>query len=138
MCVALGLSVTYRLLLLTDDPLISVPFSRHLSMSGFEVDCADDLGVAAEKMSAQAPHGIIVLAGGTPTEDAHSLQVVRTLRVSYPAVPIIALSRKRLPLFTRELLERGANFVMLAPWSPREVGQKCAGLLSRDRAQRAS
>jgi len=104
-----------RLVLIEDDPSISVPLAEGLRRSGFEVTTAS---TAADGLSQVAYADLVLLDLGLP--DLDGIEVCRRIRASW-SVPVIVISARGDELDRVLLLESGADDYLVKPFGTREL-----------------
>jgi len=113
-----------RLLVVEDDPTISVPLREGLEREGFEVEVAPT-GAAA---LAAAPADLVLLDLGLP--DVDGPVVCRRLR-ERGAVPIIVVTARGDEIDRVMLLELGADDYVVKPFGFRELVARIRAVLRR-------
>ncbi len=113
-----------RLLLVEDDPSISVPLADGLRREGFEVEVA---ATGAQALSAP-PVDLVLLDLGLP--DLEGRVVCRELR-SASAVPIIVVTARSDEIDRVVLLELGADDYVVKPFGFRELVARIRAVLRR-------
>jgi DNA-binding response OmpR family regulator len=113
-----------RLLLVEDDPSISVPLADGLRREGFEVEVA---ATGAQALAAP-PVDLVLLDLGLP--DLEGRVVCRELR-SVSAVPIIVVTARSDEIDRVVLLELGADDYVVKPFGFRELVARIRAVLRR-------
>jgi len=116
-----------KLLLVEDDPSISVPLSEGLTREGFDVTVAST-GAAA---LASGPVDLVLLDLGLP--DLEGRVVCQQLR-SRSAVPIIVVTARGEEIDRVILLELGADDYVVKPFGFRELVARIRAVLRRTSA----
>jgi len=116
-----------KLLLVEDDPSISVPLAEGLAREGFEVVCAAN-GAAA---LAAPPVDLVLLDLGLP--DLEGSVVCQQLRAR-SAVPIIVVTARGEEIDRVILLELGADDYVVKPFGFRELVARIRAVLRRTSA----
>src|SRR5262245_7266311 len=120
-------SVTSRVLVVDDEPIVREVLARYLSRDGFDVDTAEDGEGALEAVDRERPD-LIVLDLMLPKVDG--LEVFR--RVQNGSAPAVIMLTARGEETDRIVgLELGADDYITKPFSPREVVARVRAVLRR-------
>ncbi len=123
--------MTIHVLLMEDDVLIAKLLQEIMDSEGIRVSHCKTLEHAYHLLG-QGPVDLILVDRMLGTEDG--LDLVRYARVRYPAIGIIVLSGKNLPLDRIVGLESGADDYLSKPLELREVVIRVRRLAARVRA----
>jgi two-component system alkaline phosphatase synthesis response regulator PhoP len=120
-----------KILIVDDEPSISMLIEYNLKLAGYEVRCAED-GEAVFDALAQFRPDLIVLDLMLPKMDG--LQVCRKLRAQNNLVPIIMLTAMQDLSDKIAGLDNGADDYMTKPFSPQELISRIQAILRRMQA----
>jgi DNA-binding response OmpR family regulator len=122
-----------RLLIAEDDKALGQFLRRGLEADGYKVRVALDGGAAVEAFSEELPD-LTILDLNLPVKDGeHVLDEVRLLNAELPVLVLTA----RQEVDTRvRCLDRGADDLMIKPFSLHELRARCRALLRRKREAR--
>jgi DNA-binding response OmpR family regulator len=122
-----------RLLIAEDDKALGQFLRRGLEADGYRVRLALDGGTAVEAFREDLPD-LTILDLNLPVKDGeHVLDEVRTLNADLPVMVLTA----RQEVDTRvRCLDRGADDMMIKPFSLHELRARCRALLRRKREAR--
>ena len=121
-----------RLLLVEDDPAIARTVAYALAREGLAVTHSLLLGDAHAQLFGQSrgvPFDLLVLDVGLP--DGSGLDLLRELRQSHAATPVLMLSAHGEEIDRVLGLELGADDYLPKPFSPRELAARVKALLRR-------
>ena len=117
-----------RLLVVEDDKALGQFLRRGLEADGYRVRVALDGGAAVEAFREDLPD-LTILDLNLPVKDGEQvLEEVRTLSTDLPVIVLTA--RRELDLRVR-CLDRGADDLMMKPFSLYELRARCRALLRR-------
>lgn len=121
-----------KILVVDDEPTISMLIEFNLKLAGYEVKCVSD-GEAVFDMLKPFRPDLIVLDLMLPKMDG--IQVCRELRKQSNAVPIVMLTA--LQDITDKIagLDNGADDYMTKPFSPQELISRIGAILRRTQSQ---
>jgi two-component system OmpR family response regulator len=127
---------TVRVLVVEDSPRLCESLRLGLSREGFSVDTSSD-GRAALALARRNPFDLIVLDVMLP--GISGLEVLRELRASDVAVPVLVLTARDSTEQVVEGFEAGADDYLVKPFAFEELLVRCRALLRRSygRAQSA-
>ena len=120
-------SMSDRVLIVDDEPIVRDVLQRYLARSGFDVDTAADGEQALAAMEASAP-SLVLLDLMLPGLDG--LEVFTRIRDRAPT-PVIMLTAKGEETDRVVGLEMGADDYITKPFSPREVVARVRSVLRR-------
>jgi DNA-binding response OmpR family regulator len=122
-----------RLLIAEDDKALGLFLSRGLEADGHRVRLATDGGAAVEAFRQELPD-LTILDLNMPVKDGeHVLEELRALNGDLPVLVLTA----RQEVDTRvRCLDRGADDLMIKPFSLHELRARCRALLRRKRETR--
>ncbi|ENM5900080.1 response regulator transcription factor [Vibrio mimicus] len=109
--------MTYKILVVDDEPQIHTFIRISLAAEGFEYMGADSLAMAKEKLTTFQPH-VVVLDLGLPDGDGISL--LTTIRQT-SKTPVLILTARDQEEEKIRLLEAGANDYLSKPFGVREL-----------------
>lgn len=116
-----------RILVVEDDSRIRTELLDALRQAGFDVSVAVTLAMA--RAAAERRHDLVLLDLGLP--DGDGLELVRELRGSGRAVPILILTARDTPDQRVQGLEAGADDYVVKPFHLPELVARARGLLRR-------
>lgn len=117
-----------RILVVDDEPSISMLIEFNLKLVGFEVQCVYD-GEAVFEVLPQFRPDLIVLDLMLPKLDG--IQVCRRLRSQHNLVPIVMLTALQDLSDKIQGLDNGADDYMTKPFSPQELVSRIQAILRR-------
>ncbi|MCR8644823.1 response regulator transcription factor [Paenibacillus sp. N1-5-1-14] len=117
-----------KILVVDDEPSISMLIEFNLKQAGFEVQCVFDGEAVFEKIQSFRPD-LIILDLMLPKMDG--FQVCRKLRTQNNLVPIIMLSAMHELADKIAGLDHGADDYMTKPFSPQELVSRIQAILRR-------
>ncbi|MFD0717530.1 response regulator transcription factor [Paenibacillus sp. GCM10027626] len=120
-----------KILVVDDEPSISMLIEFNLKLAGFEVRCVHD-GEAVFDMLKPFRPDLIVLDLMLPKMDG--IQVCRELRKQNNAVPIVMLTALQDVTDRIAGLDNGADDYMVKPFSPQELLSRIQAVLRRTQA----
>lgn len=141
--------MTPRVLLIDDDARLSSMVSDYLRASGLQVETANSLAVARQKLAISAPKNMAQPAASAPAvhqptgyaavvldlmlPDGDGLDLCRELRshARTRMVPLLMLSARGEPLDRIVGLELGADDYLAKPFEPRELLARVKALIRR-------
>ncbi len=122
-----------RLLIAEDDWALSHFLQRGLEADGYRVRLAADGGTAVEAFREDLPD-LTILDLNLPVKDGeHVLDEVRLLN---PDLPVLVLTARQEVDTRVRCLDRGADDLMIKPFSLHELRARCRALLRRKREAR--
>jgi DNA-binding response OmpR family regulator len=122
-----------RLLIAEDDKALGLFLSRGLEADGHQVRLACDGGAAVEAFREEMPD-LTILDLNMPVKDGE--QVLQEIRGLNGELPVLILTARQ-ELETRvRCLDRGADDMMIKPFSLHELRARCRALLRRKRETR--
>jgi DNA-binding response OmpR family regulator len=122
-----------RLLIAEDDKALGLFLSRGLQADGYRVRLAEDGGAAVEAFRQDMPD-LTILDLNMPVKDGE--QVLEEVRTIDTDLPILVLTGRQ-EIDTRvRCLDRGADDLMVKPFSLHELRARCRALLRRKRETR--
>jgi DNA-binding response OmpR family regulator len=124
---ASSVTMTTRVLVVDDEPMVREVLVRYLAREGFDVDEADDGRVALDRAAASPPD-LILLDLMLPGLDGY--EVFRRLR-ERDTTPVIMLTARGEETDRIVGLELGADDYVTKPFSPREVVARVRAVLRR-------
>ncbi len=124
-----------RVVVVDDDPKLRELLRRYLSEQGLDVSLAAD-GQALNKLLLRDQFSLIILDLMLPGEDG--LSILRRLRGSNDATPIILLTAKGEDIDRIIGLEMGADDYLAKPFNPRELLARITAVLRRAPAETAA
>ena len=122
-----------RLLIAEDDKALGLFLSRGLEADGHRVRVANDGGAAVEAFRQDLPD-LTILDLNMPVKDGE--QVLVELRAMDADLPILVLTARQEVDTRVRCLDRGADDLMLKPFSLHELRARCRALLRRKREAR--
>lgn len=122
-----------RLLIAEDDRALGMFLSRGLEADGHRVRLVLDGGAAVEVFRDELPD-LTILDLNLPVKDGE--QVLEELRVLDPDRPVLVLTGRQEVDTRVRCLDRGADDLMLKPFSLHELRARCRALLRRKRETR--
>ena len=117
-----------RILVVEDDPAISVGLREKFRLEGYEVLEAED-GEQARDLLAEDPPDVVILDIMLPKLDG--LTVLRWLRKKYPTLPVLIISAKGSEDEKVSGLRAGADDYLAKPFGLRELVARVEALLRR-------
>lgn len=117
-----------RLLVVDDDPKLRELLQRYLTTNQFEVTLAPDAGVM-DRLVRRQPFDLVILDLMLPGEDG--LSILRRLRGTGDATPVIMLTAKGDEVDRIVGLEMGADDYLAKPFNPRELLARIHAVLRR-------
>lgn len=124
-----------RLLIAEEDKALGQFLQRGLEADGYRVRLALDGGAAVEAFREDLPD-LTILDLNLPVKDGeHVLEEVRTLNAELPV--LVLTGRQEVDTRVR-CLDRGADDLMIKPFSLHELRARCRALLRRKRETRLS
>ena len=122
-----------RLLIAEDDKALGLFLSRGLEADGHRVRLAHDGGAAVEAFHEEMPD-LTILDLNLPVKDGE--QVLEEIRRLSAELPVLILTARQ-EMDTRvRCLDRGADDMMIKPFSLHELRARCRALLRRKRETR--
>jgi DNA-binding response OmpR family regulator len=125
--------VAMRLLIAEDDSALGLFLTRGLEADGHRVRLATDGGVAVEVFRQEAPD-LTILDLNLPVKDGE--QVLEEFRAIDPDSPVLVLTARQEVDTRVRCLDRGADDLMIKPFSLHELRARCRALLRRKRDTR--
>lgn len=122
------ISSPMRILVVEDDKFIARYIKKGLQDQHFEVDLISD-GLEAQNIAVRSVYDLVILDVGLPGIDG--FQVLRSIRVSRPNVPIIMLTGYDSTADRVRGLDGGADDYVVKPFSITEVSARIRVLLRR-------
>jgi DNA-binding response OmpR family regulator len=122
-----------RLLIAEDDKALGMFLSRGLEADGHRVRLAYDGGAAVEAFRQDLPD-LTILDLNMPVKDGE--QVLEEVRVLDADLPILVLTARQEVETRVRCLDRGADDLMVKPFSLHELRARCRALLRRKREAR--
>ena len=122
-----------RLLIAEDDKALGLFLSRGLEADGHRVRLALDGGAAVEAFREELPD-LTILDLNLPVKDGE--QVLEELRGLDPELPVLVLTARQEVDTRVRCLDRGADDLMVKPFSLHELRARCRALLRRKREAR--
>ena len=122
-----------RLLIAEDDKALGMFLSRGLEAEGHRVRLVLDGGAALEAFREDLPD-LTILDLNLPVKDGE--QVLEALRALDPELPVLVLTGRQEVDTRVRCLDRGADDLMLKPFSLHELRARCRALLRRKREAR--
>ncbi len=119
-----------KILIVDDEPGVSMGLEDHLALEGFEVESRDDGESGLEAVLETKPD-LVLLDVMMPKMDG--LEVCKELRKRDVTVPVIMLTARGEEIDKVVGLELGADDYVTKPFSPREVVARIKALLRRSR-----
>jgi DNA-binding response OmpR family regulator len=110
-----------RVLVIEDEPAIADFIQRGLAAEGFDVSFAAD-GIAGERFAIEDAVDLVVLDRMLPGRDG--LDVLASIRVAKPALPVIVLSARAQLGDRVEGLDAGATDYLVKPFSFAELAAR--------------
>ena len=120
-----------RILVVEDEPALSICLANDLKLEGYEVEVAGD-GETAIKKGQQPKFDLILLDVMLPRKDG--FEVCRELRRAGVRTPIILLTARTQEAEKVLGLELGADDYVTKPFSPRELRARIKAALRRSAA----
>jgi len=114
--------VQRRVFLLCQHPVAQERFHRLLSKSGFEVVVSSELRWPASKIAAHDPTPASLIVLDSSDREA-ALQVLRSLRIEQPSLPVLVLLPKLESSYTYSLLRLGVKGVLFYSQAQRELSR---------------
>jgi DNA-binding response OmpR family regulator len=122
-----------RLLIAEDDQALGLFLSRGLEADGHRVRLAHDGGAAVEAFRQDKPD-LTILDLNLPVKDGE--QVLEEIRALDSDLPVLVLTARQEVETRIRCLDRGADDLMLKPFSLHELRARCRALLRRKRETR--
>ena len=122
-----------RLLIAEDDRALGLFLSRGLEADGHHVHLAYDGAAAVEAFRVEMPD-LTILDLNMPVKDGE--QVLDELRAMDADVPVLVLTARQEVETRVRCLDRGADDLMVKPFSLHELRARCRALLRRKREAR--
>jgi DNA-binding response OmpR family regulator len=122
-----------RLLIAEDDKALGLFLSRGLEADGYHVSLAYDGAAAVEAFRQQMPD-LTILDLNMPIKDGE--QVLEEVRAMDADLPVLVLTARQEVDTRVRCLDRGADDLMLKPFSLHELRARCRVLLRRKREAR--
>ena len=122
-----------RLLIAEDDKALGLFLSRGLEADGHRVRLAHDGAAAVEAFREDLPD-LTILDLNLPVKDGE--QVLEELRAMDAELPVLVLTARQEVDTRVRCLDRGADDLMLKPFSLHELRARCRALLRRKREAR--
>ena len=122
-----------KLLIAEDDSALGLFLSRGLEADGHRVRVAPDGGVAVEAFRQDLPD-LTILDLNLPVMDGE--QVLEEFRAIDPDSPVLVLTARQEVDTRVRCLDRGADDLMIKPYSLHELRARCRALLRRKRDTR--
>jgi DNA-binding response OmpR family regulator len=116
------------LLLVDDDQELCKLLADWLTQDGFTVRCCHDTRSALATLRDRLPDAAIL---DVMLPDGSGLELLKTLRESFPSLPVLMLSARGEPLDRVLGLELGADDYLAKPCDPRELTARLRVLLRR-------
>lgn len=117
------------LLLIDDDEELCELLNHWLSQEGFEVNTCHTTQKAKDYLLSQTLPDAIILDVMLP--DGNGLDLLKTLRINHPELPVLMLSARGEPLDRILGLELGADDYLPKPCDPRELTARLKAILRR-------
>jgi DNA-binding response OmpR family regulator len=122
-----------KLLIAEDDRALALFLSRGLEADGHRVRLVHD-GAAAEEAFLEEMPDLTILDLNMPVKDGE--QVLQTVRAVDSDLPILILTARQEMETRIRCLDRGADDLMIKPFSLHELRARCRALLRRSRNAR--
>ncbi len=122
-----------RLLIAEDDKALGLFLSRGLEADGHRVRLAQDGGAAVEAFSQDLPD-LTILDLNLPVKDGE--RVLQEVRLMNADLPVLVLTARQEVDTRVRCLDRGADDLMIKPFSLQELRARCRVLLRRKRETR--
>lgn len=122
-----------RLLIADDDKALGLFLSRGLEADGHRVHVVTDGGAAVEAFRQQLPD-LTILDLNMPVKDGE--QVLEEIRLLDADLPVLVLTARQEVETRVRCLDRGADDLMIKPFSLHELRARCRALLRRKREAR--
>jgi len=122
-----------RLLIVEDDQALGLFLNRGLEADGHRVRLAHDGGAAVEAFRQDKPD-LTILDLNMPVKDGE--QVLEEIRRMDSDLPVLVLTARQEVETRVRCLDRGADDLMLKPFSLHELRARCRALLRRKRETR--
>ncbi|MCL2309827.1 MAG: response regulator transcription factor [Proteobacteria bacterium] len=119
---------TPTLILVDDDQELSKLLADWLTQDGFAVRCCHDARSALASLRDRLPDALVL---DVMLPDGSGLDLLKTLRESFPSLPVLMLSARGEPLDRVLGLELGADDYLAKPCDPRELTARLRVLLRR-------
>ena len=114
----MGVSESRRILVVEDDPSISLGLRMNLQAEGYTVTLADD-GVVGLKLAQDEPWDAIILDVMLP--GLNGFEIVKRLRSAEDDTPILMLTARGFSISKDELDKTNIIEVLSKPFSPRDI-----------------
>jgi len=128
-----GRKAVMRLLIAEDDKALGLFLSRGLEADGHRVRLTCDGGAAVEAFRQEMPD-LTILDLNMPVKDGE--QVLEEVRAMDADLPVLVLTARQEVDTRIRCLDRGADDLMLKPFSLHELRARCRALLRRKRETR--
>jgi DNA-binding response OmpR family regulator len=122
-----------RVLIAEDDKALGLFLSRGLEADGYQVRVANDGAAAVEAFRREMPD-LTILDLNMPIKDGE--QVLEELRAMDADLPVLVLTARQEVETRVRCLDRGADDLMIKPFSLHELRARCRALLRRKREAR--
>jgi len=122
-----------RLLIADDDKALGLFLSRGLEADGHRVHVVTDGGAAVEAFRQELPD-LTILDLNMPVKDGE--QVLEEIRLLDADLPVLVLTARQEVETRVRCLDRGADDLMIKPFSLHELRARCRALLRRKREAR--
>ncbi|MDR2710596.1 MAG: response regulator transcription factor [Burkholderiales bacterium] len=116
------------LILVDDDQELCKLLANWLTQDGFTVHCCHEARSALASLRDDLPDALVL---DVMLPDGSGLDLLKTLRESYPSLPVLMLSARGEPLDRILGLELGADDYLAKPCDPRELTARLRALLRR-------
>jgi two-component system response regulator MprA len=121
-------TVSERILIVDDDPVLRRSLERVLRLGGYEVELADN-GQQALTLTQRGGYGALVLDVAMPPPDG--LEVCRRLRARGDRTPVIMLTAREAVSDRVDGLEAGADDYLVKPFAIEELLARIRALMRR-------
>jgi DNA-binding response OmpR family regulator len=122
-----------RMLIAEDDRALGQFLRRGLEADGYRVRVATDGGAAVEAFREELPD-LTILDLNLPVKDGE--RVLEEVRLLNPDLPVMVLTARQEVDTRVRCLDRGADDLMIKPFSLHELRARCRALLRRKREAR--
>lgn len=122
----------YNVLIVDDDPQVTLALSIRLRAAGYVVDTAPDGETGLEKLALKLPD-VVLLDMRMPGIDG--LEVIRRMKMDerLSRVPVIVISANAQETVKREAIATGAKLFLEKPYESRVLLDALTRVLARDR-----